>query len=197
MKVSLTTFVDFTAANGPSKLTVIRRAKKNLDRVYLPSQDYYSYLRDEVIDLIKNGRPKDDLDQVFSLAPPDRHDNYRNCVDGVKRWMGNKSFEWLEPVHGVWNASGLDVRVNPELHLLVNGVPHTVKLYWKCDALSKRRADPALHLLDKVCASEVSATPAILDAQSGRLFMKTVAKPNMDLYLQMEAQAFVTAWNRL
>lgn len=94
-----------------------------MDREYLPSQDYYSYLRQEVVDLIKNGRPKGDLDQVFGLAPTARHDNYRNCVEGFKRWMGSKSFKWLEPVHGIWSASGLDVRVNPELHVLLNGEP--------------------------------------------------------------------------
>lgn len=75
--------------------------------------------------------------------------------------------------------------------------PHLMKLYWKRDALSKRRADPVLHLLDKVCASGVSATPAILDVQSSKLFVKTVVKPNMDLYLHSEAQAFTMLWENL
>lgn len=197
MKVSLTTFIDFTSANGHSKLTVIRRAKENMDRQYLPSQDYYSYLRDEVVDLLKRGRPKGELDQVFRLAPTARHDNYRDRVDGLKRWMGTKSFQWLDPIYGVWSESGLDVRVNPELHVLINGTPHVVKLYWKSDPLSKRRADPTLHLLDKVCASGASATPAILDVQNSKLFVKTVVKPKMDLYLRTEAQAFMTLWDSL
>jgi hypothetical protein len=195
--ISLTTFLDFTTASGPSKLSVIRAAKKRYDAGYSQGSDYYKRFRDQVVDMHKRGLPLSSLDDALLLTRSAHHDNYRAAIAGYRKWLGRKKVEWRDPVSSVWSAAGLEVRVNPELFLKVEGKWRCIKMYTKAPAPTKHRLDAALYLLQVNVADPHGAVGSILDMRRGRLYDATAPKRDMDLYLTVEAQSFVTMWEAL
>jgi len=145
------------------------------------------------------GPGADALDIAIELAHPSRKERYRQCVANYRRFVGRKKIAWQgEPRRGMWLASGLLVRVNPELRLGINGKPYVVKLYLKADdkaALSQRTANPILHLLDE-CHGDLGE-PMVFDLVRGRAFTRTRANHDFEPMLRAQAAAFVSLWQNV
>ena len=198
MEISLTTFVDYVYANPSSHIGLVAREKKRYEEGYHPTRDYYKVLRDGIESLHQSGGPKTDLDTLLQSAHPPRLQNYIQCIDGYKRWWGRKTVEWIDdPGTARWTSGTLEVIVNPELLLEVNGDRFLIKLYFKSDKLSKPRIDALLHLIDIELGSLLAATSGILDVRRGRLITPTRTIPHIDALLAAQAVSFATLWNRL
>lgn len=195
--ISLTTFVDFTVAGGPSKLAVIRDAKKKYAQGYSQGSDYYKRLRDAIGDLHKRGLAPSALDDTLRFTRAAQQGNYKASIAGYKRWLGRKQMEYRDPVGAVWSAAGLDVRLNPELFLKVSGQWRVIKLYTKGAEPTKHRLDAALYLLQTEVGDSNGAVGSVLDVRRGKLYDASVPKAGMGLYLTTEAQSFVTMWKAL
>lgn len=145
------------------------------------------------------GPGPDALDVAIELAHPSRKERYSQCVANYRRFIGRKSISWQgEPRRGMWLASGLLVRINPELRLGINGKPHLVKLYLKSDdkaALNQRTANPMLHLLEE-CHGDLGE-PMVLDLVRGRAFTRTRPDHNFEPMLKAQAAAFVSLWQNV
>lgn len=87
------------------------------------------------------------------------------------------------------------MRINPELHLDIGGQPHSIKLYFKGEKISKQRVDVALHLLKSKAPR--GATVGILDLRRAKLYVPTIAKPGMAALLKAEAAAFTSLWEEI
>ncbi len=82
--------------------------------------------------------------------------------------------------------------------LEINGTQYAIKLYFKAEKLSKRDADPMLHLIDaSVEHEEHTITPAVLDVRRGKLHEPTVRKVGLNALAKAEAAAFTTLWDTL
>lgn len=103
-------------------------------------------------------------------------------------WCGNKRMQWFSPPHRLYNYRDIEIGVNPELGLTINGTSHLVKLYFKADPLSKSKVDVITHLmsicLDSRCP--VNTAMSVLDVRNRKLFHPTVPINGLTLMLNGE-----------
>lgn len=197
MRVSLTTFIDFTAANGTSRTGVVSRAKKQADD-YEPAADFYRGIRNAIIDTLRDNEDKDTIITAADTAYPRRVKHYRACADGFVRWWGRKDISWIEsPNPATWSSGDLEVRINPELLVDIDGEVNLIKMYFKAQPISKRRIDATLHLLKSTWISSEADKVGVLDVRRGKLFTPPIHTPNIDAYLIGEAAAFAAMWDAL
>ena len=197
--ISLTDFVDFVISSGTPKLSKVQEVKRR--GPYEPAFDFWRALREAIVAL-HNSRSlnKRQLDRAASgLTDKNKQLRYPDSIRGYKRFLGRKRISWFAPPTGRWGPPGLTIRVNPELGLYINGVPHLIKLYFKGEPLSRRRVAIVLLLLRVALHPQVrnGTTYAILDVPRGKLFGDPSPDSSLIPLLQGEASAFLTIWNSL
>lgn len=139
-EISLTDFVDFVAKSGSPKLTLVRQLKSRGD--YDPVEDFWRKLRMGIVEFHEKSKEKSWLDGITAgLTDIKKIKNYPNVIAQYKSFLGRKAITWFKPPFIHWKHGGLDVRVNPELGLVINGKRHIVKLYFKNAPLTKNKAD--------------------------------------------------------
>jgi len=195
----MTTFTDFIIKSGRTKITCVRDAKKLYQDGYEPAHDFWRLLRKGILDMHRRGRPKSDLDQVLiGLHDRKKINLYPMRVSAYKKWIGRKKLEWVEPRTADWSHEDLDVRINPELGLLVNGKHHTIKLYFKKEPLSKSKVDLLLYMLQsKLNLDDVPSIAGILDVANGKLIVPTGEIEHIEALLIGEASSFSAIWKRV
>jgi len=195
MAVSLTTFVDFVSKSGTPKATVVR-AYKNRNS-YSVASDYYKHIRDTIITFHKTGSPP--LANLAAGSAKHKVDNYKAVAKGHKKWVGKKTLTWFDPITDTWSSSGIDVSVNPELGLSINGTPHLIKLYFKGVKLAKNRIDLITHLMSIALGKHVpkGCVMGVLDLRNGKLITPTVPIPSLTAQLKAEAAYWSTLWENI
>ncbi len=194
--VSLTTFLDFTAASGSARVTQLRQAKKRYGQDYAPAKDYYKSLREAIEQCFAQGWDAQQLKATLEALPDSRKaDKFEECRKGLTKWAGRKELVALPKSRARWQSEGLTVKINPELHLSIAGTPHLIKLYFKGEKISKQRVDVALHLLKSKAGKGITA--GILDLRRARLYVPTVPKSGMTALLKAEAAAFSSLWESI
>ncbi len=198
-QISLTTFVDYVNTVGTPRMTVVKNAKTMYGRGYSPEIDFWRGLRNRIIKMHTKGRDKSDLDSLTRhLKDKKKAVRYPLAIRGYKRWLGKKEIRWFSPKSLLWEEDDLEVKVNPELGLTINGKKYLIKLYFKGKDLAKKRADTMLCLMEQtVCQECVGAIPAIVDVQKGKLLAPTRAIPDINVLLVGEAAGFCAMWRRL
>ena len=187
--VPLTSFVDFSVASGTSRLTAVTRANREYD----PRYDYYKPLRERTIKQFTSGWDAREFRRSLqSVQDPRKLSNYEDCRGALTRWASGKTINSRARHRATWSAANLDVKVNPDLDLEVDGQRYVMKLYFKADETSGARQAVILHLLGEVAPRNADA--AILDARRGRLLTAGEADPNLGALLASDAAAFVTLW---
>ncbi len=196
--ISLTDFVDFVSKNGTPRLNHVRALKKRDD--YDPRTDFWKGLREGLVDYHKSGTNlRRDLDFIINPGTDKKKvENYMAALAGYKKFLGRKTLEWHIPQRSKWHRHGLDIRLNPELGLKINGVRHHLKLYFKAPPLKKEKADMIIwRMQDGLVDVRVGDKLAILDVRRGNLFSVPVSNPNFSALLEGEAAAFYTIWDAL
>ncbi len=202
--VSLSQFYPFVLADSLAK----RSRAESIRRVHAmpsPAIDYWRLLRLHVVahhQLAADPRPEppgatDPLDAAVDLAGPERHHLYERAVANYRRFLGRSRVEWIDqPRRTIWTAGRLKVRVDPELHVTIDGDPHVVKLYLKADpalALTQRTANPLVWLLTD--GHGHLGRPLVLDLLRGRAFGLTRPTLDHEALLRAQAAAFVSLWD--
>jgi hypothetical protein len=194
--ISMTTFVDFAAASGPSRLTVTRLAKQRYEKGYDPRTDYWRPLRKAIAKSFEAGYDRTALeDALRDVVDPKKLSNYRLCADALDGWARKQDFAPMKARKKSWASGQLQVTVNPELCGDIGGAVHAIKLYFRADALSKARSDVALGLLQETFGKRTSV--GVLDVRRGKLFIPTREIADLDALLHGEAAALVEIWERL
>ena len=169
-KISLTDFVDIVSKSGTPKATKVAQVKKRPE--YDPRADFYKRAREVIVQTHRGGKSKAELASALSqLSDPKKRVNYPDLVKGYNKWWGRKALHWFEPPSGVFAAHGVEVSINPELGLDVNGTKFIIKLYFKGEALSKYRVDIATFLMEAQLrtAAPAGATMSVLDVRNSKL----------------------------
>lgn len=169
--LSLTDFVDVVSKAGTPKATKVAEIKNRPP--YQPATDFYKPLRDGLIDIHEQGKSKADLsDLMSSIADPKKISNYPDAVDGYRKWWGKKSLKWFEPPQASYGHAGIDVRINPELGLDIDGTRYVIKLYLKADPLTKLRVDLVTVLMEATLRQKAHPDDAmaLLDVRKSKLF---------------------------
>jgi hypothetical protein len=173
--LSLTDLVDIVSASGTPKATKVRRIKHRPP--YNPAADFYKKIRDTIIQTHERLQTKAALNQAVSgLTDPKKITSYPSVISGYKRWWGRRQLLWFDPPYEVYSAHDVEVSVNPELGLEVNGVPHLIKLYFKAERLSKNRIDIITHLMAEMLSTQCppQTIMSVLDVRCSNLISPTV-----------------------
>lgn len=177
--LSLTDLVDVVSKAGTPKATKVAAIKNR--KGYSPATDFYKPMRDGIIEIHQKGWDKKALgDLQKSLMDPKKMTNYPGAIDGYRRWWGKKNINWFNPPRNTYGHAGIDVAINPELGLEIDGKRHIVKLYLKAEPLTKLRVNLITVLMEvslrSVCKDDDLL--AILDVRQAKLFtVDTSIKP--------------------
>ena len=198
--LSLTDFVDIISASGTPKATKVKQIK--FRPAYNPAADFYKRIREGIIEIHKNGYNKSHIGSTLTgLTDKKKETAYPEIVSGYKKWWGNKQIIWFEPPNDLFSSHGVDVSVNPELGLEINGASHLVKLYFKGEPLAKNRIDIITHLMAAVltnsCPSPSSTVMSVLDVRRSKLISPTVPIPAIGGILEAELAYISALWPSL
>lgn len=197
-RLSLTDFVDVVSASGSTKANKVTRIKTRPE--YRPAFDFYKPLRDRIIEAHSRGFPRTYIGQLMpSIKDKKKIANYPNAIQGYTKWWGRKKMEWFDPPRLLFTKHDIDVSVNPELGLVINGDSYLIKLYFKADPLTKNRIDVIHYLMNKRLQSKcpTDTQMAILDVRKSRLLVPTIPKPNLAAMLDAELAYIATLWINL
>jgi len=197
-RISLTDLVEVVSASGTRKAIKISQIKRRPK--YKPAFDFYKTVRDKLAEVHKNNLPKSALDQsLIYVSDPKKLNIYPDIVRGYKKWWGRKSLVWFDPPDILFSKNGVDVSINPELGLELNGSPHLVKLYFKSDPLAKSRIEIITHLmgnsLSRMCPEHTKMS--VLDIRNSKLITPNIPVPNMDAIIDAELAYISSIWNSL
>lgn len=188
-QISLTQFVEFAASQGTARVAVVANAKQDYD----PRKDFYKQLRERVVaQFVAGWSVKELLEALESVTTQRKEKSYEACAEGLHDWSKGKSISAKRAPNKVWSANGLNVKVNPELRMVVDDQQYLVRLHFKADELSTARRDSMLYLLSTAAPSGV--VPAILDTQRGRLITLGEMDPNLGALLASDAAAFAALY---
>lgn len=194
-RLSLTDFVDVVSSSGTPKATKVRQVKARPD--YNPAFDFWRKLRLLIVNTHEDSLPKTNLDQVLvGLTDKKKQTAYPPVIKAYKKWWGNKTLDWFAPPHGVYSKHGIEVSVNPELGLAVNGMQHLIKLYFKDGALTKNRADLITQLMVTELGGDVApgTVMSVLDIRRSKLISPTIQVPNLMATVDAELAYIGALW---
>ena len=199
LDISLSDFVDFTIKVGTPKQTKVAEVK-NRDK-YHPAMDFWKPLREGIVEYHQHGtNDRRQLDKIApTLADAKKVGRCVDCVRGYKKFLGRREAKWFDPGYARWSQSGVSVRVNPEIGVRLDGVPHVLKLYFKSEPLSKRRVDVVTLLLYETLRanSPKDSLFGIVDVPRGKVFAVTAPDRRMLPLLMGEAASFRVIWDSL
>lgn len=194
-RITLTDLIEVVTKSGSPKATKVSQLKNRA--AYDPATDFYKALREGLVTLHKKGGTKAELAGLTKgLMDPKKVANYPPMVAGYKKWWGNKTLEWFTPPNETYTSAGVDVAINPELGLKINGQAHIVKLYLKTDSLTKTKADLIVSLMNHVfAASQPPGTQfSVLDVRNSKLFTYSAVGKNFKPMVDAELSYIASLW---
>ena len=197
-RLSLTDFVDIVSASGTPKMTKVAQIKRRQD--YNPAFDFYKTIRDRIVDVHRNEYPKSTIKKLIStLTDAKRLEVYPMLIKGYNKWWGQKSFNWFDPPSELFSQHGVDISVNPELGLLINGSPHLVKLYFKAEKLTKSRTDIITHLMAITLGGKcpTGTEMSVLDVRQAKLISPPVSIHNLAASINAELAYISALWRQI
>jgi hypothetical protein len=195
-KISLSYFVDFVLKSGTPKLTGVREFKERRDELYT---DFYRQVREAIVDLQRSGKPTGVLDAFLAAQHDERRRRiYPAIVNGYRKFLASGRMTWFEPPVSTYRLGELEVNVNPELGLLIDGAPYVIKMYFRGEPLSSKRVSIVLNLLmNGLADSAPGSTFAVLDVRNAKLHSFKIPNPRLNLLLRAEAASFATIYTGL
>jgi hypothetical protein len=195
-RISLTYFVDFVLKAGTPKLTGVREFKERKDELYT---DFYRQVREAIVDMHRTGKSPDVLDAFLAAQHDERRRRiYPPIVDGYRKFLSSARMTWFEPPTKDYSLGDLDVNVNPELGLSIDGAPHAIKMYFRGEPLSTKRVSVIQSLLVNGLSATAPGTAfGVLDVRNAKLHTFKVPNPRVNLLLRGEAASFATIYAAL
>jgi hypothetical protein len=196
--ISLTELVDVVSRVGTLKAKKVAAIKNRPP--YQPQTDFYKALREGLIAIHEHGKEKDALkDLVPKLGDQKKAANYPGAVEGYRKWWGKKTVEWFQPVKVIYGHAGVEVNVNPELGLVIDGKRTLIKLYLKAEPLTKLRTDLVTCLMEKALRPKCQEGDLVglLDVRKSRLFLPGPEVGITSAMVDAELAYIAELWPRL
>lgn len=197
-QLSLSDFVDIVSKSGTPKASKVAAVKHRPP--YEPAFDFYKTIRDCIVTTHENRRSKATLTSLLSrLTDPKKSKVYPELVKGYGKWWGRKTLAWFTPPSELFSQHGVDVAVNPELGLSINGDKYLIKLYFKAEQLTKNRIDIITHLMAVALGQSApqGTTMSVLDVRNSRLISPTVPIPRLHAMLDAELAYIAALWKQV
>jgi len=208
IKITLTEFMNFVNKSGSAKATVVKTAKsrrENENSPYSPANDYWYYLRKQIVEFHKKNKKVEFLDEILKSISQDKNkrSNYKLLIDGYKSFIGKKQkFEYILPIKKTWIIGNINIALNPELILSdKRSVLYVIKLFLSAkDSMDRKHADLILTLLEHEMRGKVGGLEpifAVLDVRKHKLFKQKNTDLSLYPLLKGEALSFETQWKAL
>lgn len=140
---------------------------------YAFEKDYYSILRTKLVSYIKKNKSLIELNQMLKKINPKKHDHYEILIDKIQNFMQGVKYTWIEPPKNIIEYSGLQVKVNPEIGIDINGETLFIKMYFKQPQISLEKVNIMLKIMqDSIKEDYPNAKVAILDIRRCELYKK-------------------------
>lgn len=196
IKISMTSFSSFCIADPMSQASKAREIRKRYEAPYTPSSDFWSRWREGIEGIHRRDGVRDDLQAIGDQAKDNRQEQYTSAASGYRKFWGRKSIEIVGAVKpAIWQHGRLQVKVNPEWVMRINGELTVVKLHLTDRlTLNQRLSNPLLHLLEAHHGS-TEREVALLDVHRGKLWRPTASSRQLQDALRMQAAAFVVGWD--
>lgn len=195
-KISLTYFVDFVLKAGTPKLAGVREWKERKDDL---SFDFYRQIRESIVDMHRSGKPDAVLDDFLAAQRDERRRRvYPSIIEGYRRFLSSAKMTWFDPPVGSCKLGDVEVNINPDLGLVIDGKPHLIKIYFRGEPLSAKRTSVVLNLLAGGLAdTNPGKALALLDVRNAKLHTFKAPNPRLGVLLRGEAAAFSTIYAAL
>ena len=188
---------NFVLKSGEPRLTHIKKLKKRSATGYDPKTDFYKRFREGVCAYHRSPvGPKSELDKIaLGLTDPKKSKPYQKAIQGYKKFLGAKAVVPFSPTKDIWQRGNMDIRVNPELGLELNGIRHLIKLYPNKERLDQKRADLILVMMkDALLELDDDVEVGVVDVQRGKLFSKLTPKMSLLPLVEAEVAAISVLW---
>lgn len=197
--VGLTQFIDFTVRQTMlAKMNKVNDIKNQGE--YHPVKDHWKQLRERIKLCYEQHQSLDQLDSLLTEVHERKINSYTEAIKALKKFTRNKKIEWFDPPKSIWTSTnGLVVRSSPELGLVIDGVPHLIKLFFKgsTEKINERNIQPILTLMLEAQAKDPyppNIVFAVLNVKTAKIHVATQANPKILQALQLEAQTFENIW---
>lgn len=194
-RISLTDLVDVVSKAGSPKATKVRQIKNRQE--YSPATDFYRPFREKLVALHESNSPKNTLLNICSgLTDIKKIKAYPDIVEGYRKWWGNKNLNWFQPPSVLYSHLGMDVSVNPELGLSINGEQHVIKLYLKDDEVNKAKMDLITALMEHCLRPKVTARTmvGVLDVRGAKLYTLGTSAAAQKAIIDAELAYIAALW---
>ena len=195
ISISLSRFVDFCAVESAHRVAKVGEIQRQFLNPYRRGGDYWQPVRSAIVDLHRRGGSPALLPDLVRWSPPDREANFASAVAGYQKFLGRKRVALTRiPPRRPLHHGSLEVRLNPELELELQGRRRVVKLHLKRDLpLTRSRVDPVLHALSTAYGPAVG----VVDVHRGRLWVPTQRTGRRAAALRGDLAAFAEIWDAL
>jgi hypothetical protein len=195
-KISLTYFVDFVLKAGTPKLAGVREFKDRKDELIT---DFYKQIREAIVDMHRNNKPDKVLDEFLAAQRDERRRRIYPCiVAGYRKFLAAGKMTWFEPSVGTYRLDDVEINVNPDLGLVIDGKPHLIKIYFRGEPLSAKRISVVLNILaGGLGDSSPGKTLAVLDVRNAKIHTFKAPNPRLGVLLRGEAASFSTIYTAL
>ncbi|MDR3588180.1 MAG: hypothetical protein P4N41_00795 [Negativicutes bacterium] len=202
IRISFDWFIDFTLKPDSLKPGLIRSFQSG---AFPFRPEYWKPVRDVITEVACGGKPVKLLYSVIDKAPKECRINYSRAVSGFDRFFaGACDAACFVPPKAFWLRDELIVSVNPEIGLVINGVPHIIKLYFKeyTDTrevrMNKDRAMISAQMMadafDRVSSNRYRMS--LLNVATGQLLTPGTGS-DIKVALDCCAATFTTMWKAL
>lgn len=196
INLTLSDVVDVFSKSGRPKATKVKQVKNREE--YQPATDYYRPLRMALVTIHANGKDRTELDTILPAVKDQKKiANYHELIEAYRKFWGRKNMGWFTPPRGTYSHSGVDVIVNPELGLIIDGISVVIKLYMKGDEISKAQIELIPVLMEVVLRPQTpsGALMALLDVRKGKLhYLGTSSLATSTAMINAELSYVATLW---
>ena len=168
-QLCLADLVDVVSRTGEQKARKLLEIKKRPK--YDPKADFYKRIRETIVECHEKGLGKEHIHtDLGDLKDKKKRNHYPAVASAYESWWGRKRVNWFVPRASTWKSQGVEVSVNPELGLNINGFDYLIKLYFKRSRLESRQAQIVTHVMRQALAKHhPDAQMSVLDIRSGKL----------------------------
>lgn len=160
------------STNERTRRSIVRRVYRTSDGTYDVRTDFYKRAREALRRLRGVDPDLSELEMVARTASEKRRAHYRRVLGGFALWAEQRQLEFFSAPRGAWVDGDIEIPVNPELGLVIDGERHLMKLNFQQVPLSEREAEVVLDLMHEVFGpTEPTGTlMAVLDLATGGLY---------------------------
>ena len=164
--IGMAPFIDFALTPATGNVAIAAAIKAG----GYPT-DRYADLGATIAEMHRDDHGPAALDSWLSVQPTTDKRRLGAILTAYKRFCRAHELKWFEPpMRDLPLGHGINVRVAPELGVLIDGRPHAIKLYFRSDPITPSRLALTTALMHHALSTTWPGTVcAVLDVRRGKL----------------------------